>query len=129
MEAAFALRAGDHATVERLLPEVAPGCSLCAYQLEGDLALAVGDTARARRAFAAFDTARPSHEDYLFTWMVELARVLETSARLAEAQGDTAAAADYWARFIGQWEEADPELQPRVEAARRRLQALVGSGG
>jgi hypothetical protein len=42
--------------------------------------------------------------------------------------GDTAAAAHHLATFIDLWQDADPELQPRVEAARRRLAGLVVEG-
>jgi tetratricopeptide (TPR) repeat protein len=42
--------------------------------------------------------------------------------------GDTTAAARHLASFIELWRDADPELQPRVEAARRRLAQLVVEG-
>ena len=41
-----------------------------------------------------------------------------------EAEGDAAGAARAYAQFIHLWENADPELQPRVESARRALQRL-----
>jgi tetratricopeptide (TPR) repeat protein len=40
--------------------------------------------------------------------------------------GDTAAAVAHLARFAELWSNADPELQPRVEAARRTLAGLTG---
>jgi tetratricopeptide (TPR) repeat protein len=43
---------------------------------------------------------------------------------LYEDQGDTERAVLYYARLIELWESADPELQPRVEAARRSIRAL-----
>ena len=42
-----------------------------------------------------------------------------------EDAGDTVGAARAYARFIHLWEGADPELQPRVEAARRALERLA----
>ncbi|MGD2216973.1 MAG: hypothetical protein PVJ64_09455, partial [Gemmatimonadales bacterium] len=39
--------------------------------------------------------------------------------------GDTVAAARHLAEFVELWRDADPELQPRVEAARRLLAQLV----
>jgi serine/threonine-protein kinase len=43
--------------------------------------------------------------------------------------GDTVSAARHLAEFIELWKDADPELQPRVEAARRRLGQLAGEAG
>jgi hypothetical protein len=40
--------------------------------------------------------------------------------------GDTAAAARHLAEFIELWKDADPELQPRVQAAQRILERLEG---
>ena len=33
-------------------------------------------------------------------------------------------AAEHYARFVDLWKDADPELQPRVEAAQRRIDLL-----
>jgi tetratricopeptide (TPR) repeat protein len=49
-------------------------------------------------------------------------------ARLAEVVGDTALAIEGYRAFIAHRAQADPELQPQVEAARARLQALTGGG-
>ncbi|MEO8227699.1 MAG: tetratricopeptide repeat protein, partial [Gemmatimonadota bacterium] len=43
--------------------------------------------------------------------------------------GDTKRAADYYGRFIDLWKNADPELQPRVTEARKRLAELVKAKG
>jgi tetratricopeptide (TPR) repeat protein len=42
--------------------------------------------------------------------------------------GDTVAAARHLAEFIELWKDADPELQPRVESARRLLAQLAAEG-
>jgi tetratricopeptide (TPR) repeat protein len=42
--------------------------------------------------------------------------------------GDTVAAARHLAEFIELWQDADPELQPRVESARRLLAQLAAEG-
>lgn len=44
---------------------------------------------------------------------------------LYEAKGDAALAAKHYRRFIDLWKSADPELQPRVAEARRRLVKLT----
>jgi eukaryotic-like serine/threonine-protein kinase len=49
---------------------------------------------------------------------------LEAVGRLSEELGDLDVAADAYRRFVELWANADPELQPRVEAARARLAAL-----
>jgi tetratricopeptide (TPR) repeat protein len=50
-----------------------------------------------------------------------LAPVLERLAQLHDEHGDPARAEELYAQFIDLWEEADPEFQPRMEAARVRL--------
>jgi tetratricopeptide (TPR) repeat protein len=55
-----------------------------------------------------------------------------TLIRLAERydeQGDLERAAGHYGRFIELWADADPDLQPRVEAARLRLQEIVSERG
>ncbi|UCC73838.1 MAG: hypothetical protein JSV86_04560 [Gemmatimonadota bacterium] len=42
-----------------------------------------------------------------------------------EAEGDGAGAITAYSQFIRLWEKADPELQPRVETARRALERLA----
>ncbi len=46
-------------------------------------------------------------------------------AELYETRGDRARAIDYYGRFTELWRDADPELQPQVRTARRRLADLV----
>jgi tetratricopeptide (TPR) repeat protein len=45
-----------------------------------------------------------------------------------EEEGDRAAAIRAYSRFVRLWENADPELQPRVETARRALERLTAEG-
>jgi tetratricopeptide (TPR) repeat protein/TolB-like protein len=45
-----------------------------------------------------------------------------------EEKGDRAGAIRAYSRFIRLWENADPELQPRVETARRALERLTAEG-
>ncbi len=46
------------------------------------------------------------------------------SAEIYERLGDHEKAVYHYGRFIHLWKDADPELQPRVEAARRAISAL-----
>jgi hypothetical protein len=42
-----------------------------------------------------------------------------------ELRGDTANAVEAYREFVERWKNADPELQPRVVEARKRLEALT----
>lgn len=52
----------------------------------------------------------------------------ERLAQIHDALGDAGAARTYYRDLIRLWEDADPNLLPRVEAARARLEALEGQG-
>jgi tetratricopeptide (TPR) repeat protein len=54
------------------------------------------------------------------------ARVLYRLGELYEERGDRVKAADRYAEFVKLWKHADPELQPKVTEAKRRLEALSG---
>jgi len=49
----------------------------------------------------------------------------ERLGQLYEAKGDVVKAAEHYRAFIELWKDADPELQPRVAEARRRLAKLT----
>jgi tRNA A-37 threonylcarbamoyl transferase component Bud32 len=53
-----------------------------------------------------------------------LALIEERLAQLYDNKGARDSAATYYAKFIDLWKNADPELQPRVAAARARLARL-----
>jgi len=53
-----------------------------------------------------------------------LAFALERLGDLYEQHADTAKAIYYYGKLVDLWKDADPELQPRVEAARRAIEAL-----
>ncbi len=53
-----------------------------------------------------------------------LAYIYERLGDLYEQRGDTAKAIYYYGKLVELWKDADPELQPRVEAARRAIAAL-----
>jgi hypothetical protein len=50
--------------------------------------------------------------------------VYERLGDLYEQRGDTAKAIYYYGKLVDLWKDADPELQPRVETARRAIEAL-----
>jgi tetratricopeptide (TPR) repeat protein len=58
-----------------------------------------------------------------------LGPILERTAQLFDEQGDLEKAAEYYARFVELWANADEELQPRVQAAQARLEEIVRERG
>ena len=81
------------------------------------------------------DSAIAEYERYLKTSFGGRARegpdfhvtapITEALARMYEAKGNTDRAVALYRDFVELWKSADPELQPRVAAARARLQALT----
>jgi hypothetical protein len=58
---------------------------------------------------------------------LSLPQTLERLGELHEMNADVAKAIAYTSRFVALWENADAELQPRVQAARERLRRLGAS--
>jgi eukaryotic-like serine/threonine-protein kinase len=90
--------------------------------------------ARAYDRAGQMDSAVVFYERYLHT--PDLARILgdpewlaptlERLAQIYEVRGERQKATDRYTRLVELWKDADPELQPRVREARRRLAALRG---
>jgi tetratricopeptide (TPR) repeat protein len=79
-----------------------------------DMYLAEGRDAEAERYYRSLD---------------RVPRAVLALARLRDAAGDLDEAAQFYARFVEFWKDADPELQPLVEEARGRLQEIVSARG
>ncbi|MEX0894052.1 MAG: tetratricopeptide repeat protein [Gemmatimonadota bacterium] len=95
----------------------------------GDLAWAYDVTGRADSAIAAYHRYEDlQHWSRMVNDDLWLPRVYERLARLHEERGDREEAVLYYARLVDLWADADAELQPRVEAARRALAQLSGEG-
>jgi tetratricopeptide (TPR) repeat protein len=83
------------------------------------------------------DSALATYERYLdatsiaqaFTDPGSLAAILERLGEMYDERGDWEKAAEYYARFVELWQGADPELQPRVEAAQQRLDEIFAERG
>ncbi len=54
---------------------------------------------------------------------------LERLGQLYDDMGDLEQAAGYYAAFVELWQDADPELQPRVQAAQARIEEIVRERG
>jgi eukaryotic-like serine/threonine-protein kinase len=104
--------------------QAADGCHPCWFHL-----------GRAYERAAMPDSAVVAYESYLDPALPPLFRVntdrlflpgaLQRAAALHEDAGRSAEAAAHYARFIDLWKDADPELQPQVEAARRALARMT----
>jgi tetratricopeptide (TPR) repeat protein len=60
---------------------------------------------------------------------LQLAGVYKRLGELYEAKGDRANAITYYRKFVDLWQHADPEFQPKVAEARKKLAALQKAGG
>jgi tetratricopeptide (TPR) repeat protein len=93
------------------------------------------DLARAYDAAGRPDSAAMMFERYLATPFafkpdaeldaMRLPAIRERLGQLYEQMGDTVKAIDNYRAFIELWKNADPELQPRVTDAKRRLARLA----
>lgn len=114
------------ATIDELW-DIIP-CDICGAAQLADAYTRDGDD---RSALELYE--RYLETPYIYRTMevdyAQLAHTLVASAELYERIGDSEAAARNYARFIELWQDADPELQPRVRAARARLEAIVGRRG
>ncbi len=86
-----------------------------------------GDGAAAVAEYERFLTAPEHFRSWINAqWR---ARALERLGQLHDEQGNLEDAAKYYAMFVEQWAEADPELRPRVQAAQARLEEIVRERG
>jgi eukaryotic-like serine/threonine-protein kinase len=98
-------------------------CGVCGLQQLGRAQERAGDTDAAIRSYTRY-LETPDLLRLQADWSA-LGFVLQRLAELHDERGDTAAAAGYYSRFVELWAGADAELQPRVEAASRRLAQLA----
>jgi tetratricopeptide (TPR) repeat protein len=100
-----------------------------------DLYIRISDRPEYARVYdraAHSDSAIVTYERYLASRSLrrmeldafELPNALFRLGELLEARGNPAAAAGHYRRFADLWKDADADLRPRVEAARRRAATL-----
>lgn len=104
-----------------------PGTSWWVNLTLGDAYHRAGQADSARAAYRRY-LEEPGMDRYYADWL-HRARVLERLAELHDAAGDVDEAIRYYTMFTAQWTDADPELQPRVQRARTRLDQLRGDRG
>lgn len=104
-----------------------PGCDDC---FEWAMAEAHDRAGRPDEALVHYENEIDKRgPDRLRTRSTTLGPALERIAEIHDEQGRLDQAAAYYARFADLWSEADPELQPRVEAARARVEEIVRARG
>jgi tetratricopeptide (TPR) repeat protein len=115
----------DDAISELRAIDVGP-CTICVLPMLGQAYDQAGVT----------DSVVAVYERYVSTpWLgrleagdwFALAAIYERLGGLYELSGDADKATLYYGRFVELWEDADPDLQPRVEAARRAIERLTES--
>ncbi|HSM07429.1 MAG TPA: tetratricopeptide repeat protein [Gemmatimonadota bacterium] len=104
-----------------------PGCANC---IDYPLAIAHDSAGRLEVALEHYleEIDRPG-ESRLRQRATTLGPTLERIAQIHDELGRLEEAAAYYARFADLWAEADPELQPRVTAARARAEEIVRARG
>jgi len=102
------------------------GRSLCGTCITARLARAYDLAGKQDEAIAWFERYLASNYPFRSrdTDFQFLAGTYKRLAELYEAKGDREKAASYYSRFIDLWKDADPELQPKVADAKRRLASL-----
>ncbi len=127
-EGAIALAEGrfDEAVAELLRSERGSCVRRCSA-----LARAYDRAGQADSAVATFQryVDSPSLFGSVFGDQYNRAPFYERLGELYDERGDWEKAAEYYAKFVELWVGADSELQPRVEAAQRRLDEIFASRG
>lgn len=107
------------------IADTRPGSPFLVLQYTGPLHEAAG---RADSAVAAYERYLSTRTlDRLAFDALLLPKVFQRLAELHESAGHVREAADYYTRLADLWADADPELQPRVEDARRRARTLLAN--
>jgi eukaryotic-like serine/threonine-protein kinase len=100
-----------------------PDCLTCTLPYLG---LALETSGEPDSAIAVYEryVRTPFTERYIYDPCF-LPRVYERLAGLLAERGEAGRAAVYYAKLVELWKDADAELQPRVEAAKRAIRALT----
>jgi tetratricopeptide (TPR) repeat protein len=121
VHAFLAEKAGDYESALALLDEGRRGldCTYCWMNQRARIVAGGGDRAG---AIAAWEERARSVDTFLPAQLVQLPLAYEQLCALHAEAGNGAEAVNYCGLFVSLWESADPELQPRVDAARRAME-------
>jgi tetratricopeptide (TPR) repeat protein len=115
------------AAVEELRRADVGGCTTCTLY---PLAVAYESAGAPDSAVATYQRRITRPDPFrLFGDQGTVALSHERLGQIYEERGDWEKAAEHYARFVDLWKDADPELQPRVEAAQRRIDLLFAERG
>jgi tetratricopeptide (TPR) repeat protein len=106
----------------------ASGCPRCPLLTLGRALEAAGQQDSAIAVYERY-VSEPSLRRTALLDRWHLGWILERLGELHEQRGNVQKAAQYYGQFVELWKDADSELQPRVNAARNRLQRIVGPRG
>ena len=99
-------------------------CRSCALPPLADAYDLAGEPDSAVAVYERFLGERYFGMDELHAALHYLPSIYERLGALYEARGEPGRAIHYYGKLVELWQDADPELQPRVEAARRAIEAL-----
>ena len=112
----------DEALRQSALADDPGGCRLCQMRGRAMIFDAAGVPDSAIALYTA--SLEEPYMSSVYPDAVTLARTLERLARLHDEADDLRSAQLYYARFVELWADADPVVQPRVEAAQARIDAI-----
>ena len=133
IQARLAFARGDHEGATRLWEELRrecpgrPPCSLYAAEGLARIHEAAGDAAA-----AIVEYERLLSEPFMNRFWFDTRHrgpALERLGQLYDEAADLENAAKYYAMFVELWRDADPVLQPRVQAAQQRLDEIFAERG
>ncbi|MDH5235739.1 MAG: hypothetical protein OEW77_12340, partial [Gemmatimonadota bacterium] len=119
-DAARAYRAGD-----RLPDGPVDMCDHCQYERMMRLFAAAGMADSAITEYDRYKTSEIGRRPRKGPDLILTSTTVESLAKMFEQVGDTARAIEAYRDLVERWQDADPELQPRVAAARKRLAELT----
>ena len=124
----IALAEGDYeAAIDAFRTADRDECEPCAGALLGPAFDAAGMPDSSIAQYKRFADGHTMMRFIVDQWWLGLS--LERLGQLYDEKGDLDKAAEYHARFVELWADADEGLQPRVRAAQARLQEIVEARG
>ena len=127
-----ALARGNYREAIPALRQAAEGvCNLCPLPLLGRAYELAGEADSAITVYERYVTTANTYRvigpgPIIGTDAYYLAETYQRLGELYEERGRRDKAIDYYSHFAALWKHADPELQPRVADARRRITRLSG---
>jgi hypothetical protein len=106
------------------MDQVREGCPSCFLT---ERAYLIEETGSPDEAIDAWEERAETVDLFFFETAIQWPIVFERLCHLHAEYGEATRAAQFCSRFVDLWADADPELQPRVRAAKQRLDALTGA--